>query len=153
MTSALIGKTPVDFLDQVLGENHGLAERPSKQGGCWDPNSLRLVLWVVSSANQHGRGWWWWWQRALHCSGLDLMSSTVLQGDVVVWEPVSRKAVPRSRTWREIFPLAVIVPASTMGVSAWRFIKSCLYQWSGPTHGVGLGETNLGLSFSKCWKN
>lgn len=38
-----------------MGENLGLAEGPLKAGDLLDPNSLRLVLHVPSSANQHGR--------------------------------------------------------------------------------------------------
>lgn len=152
MQSALIGKTSINFFGQFWGKTLAWQKGPQSRGrllgsklpqagvtGCLQcrPAWERMMLMVTESL-----ALLWAGPRVLHHAARRCCSL----------EPASRKAVPRSGTWWKNFPLALVLPASTM-LSARRFIKSCLYQWSGPTHGVGLGEASLGQSFSKCWKN
>lgn len=81
-----------------------------------------------------------------------------VKGDAVVREPVSEKPIPRSGLLWKKFPLGPILPAPPRFLHAGAVCclsSPDLYQQSGheKTHGVGLGESSLGLSISKCLKN
>lgn len=81
-----------------------------------------------------------------------------MKGDAIVWEPVRQKAVPRSDLLWKNFPLGPILPAPPGFLRAGAVCCSSsldLYQQIGreKTHGAGVGETSLGLSFSKFLRN